>query len=237
MDRKIIHIGLHKTGTTFLQKEIFPLLDLDIVSYEDLSGIPQILNFPVKFRYNLIPILKKITPDAIILIGWRDQKEWVNSLYNEYVKLGGTLKIDDYIKELDKEWLNFEKYRKLLKKHFHVLEYHYDKDIDKMVAEVCDLLKVDVPNYKGRIINKKHSRKELESMRKFNIKLPVKNIRKLGGRTIFKIVKILSIFKWLAIIVLFALYIISIIIYGFVMFINALKETNKDICNECNGKT
>jgi hypothetical protein len=135
--RPLIHIGYHKTGTTFLQKRVFteektffnpwarsgtpidhialahPLrfdpaavraefyssrADTDeripVVSHEGLSGVP----FRGRYYGELVPDrLSKVFPDARILIGIREQKTMLLSLYAQYVSQGGHRSLSDLL--------------------------------------------------------------------------------------------------------------------------------------------
>ncbi|ADI74123.1 hypothetical protein Metev_1256 [Methanohalobium evestigatum Z-7303] len=93
-----IHIGLPKTGTTFLQVEIFPkwngikylggrkkeitlkeLVEIDdnqtyLISKEYLAGEPKIVN------------LAKLFPEAKIMVSFRKHDKWVTSRYKQYIQ-------------------------------------------------------------------------------------------------------------------------------------------------------
>lgn len=137
--RPLVHIGLHKTGTTFLQRNIFgapqtPLHQVwgfgeivervilphpmrfdaaahraafdaawnalsdgrgvPVISHEALSGVPS------AGRYNGHEIagrLHEIFPDARIVIGIREQRAMIRSLYDEYVTRGGSESLEDFL--------------------------------------------------------------------------------------------------------------------------------------------
>ena len=145
MSHVFIHVGLHKTASTFFQTEVFPhfenticltrpytqqsrgfnklqfaddtvyqpeelKIELEqinkenkniIISDECLSGFPQTnyLN-----RSLIANRLNKFFPQAEIILFIRGQKNILLSLYNQYVKMGGTEPIHNYI------WLPKEKY-------------------------------------------------------------------------------------------------------------------------------
>ena len=126
----LIHPGFHKTGTTWLQDELFAdtrlfnalmthadvdrlivrphdfLFDpepartwiaaqrvddgrVDVVSSEILSGSPF---YGLREARALADRLKAIAPDARILLTVRAQPAILRSLYQQYIKRGGTLK-------------------------------------------------------------------------------------------------------------------------------------------------
>jgi len=142
----LIHVGFHKTGTSFLQKKIFngkikpfnPICDhnkakagakyfgniiireivrniepdilnikkklkesylmtnkWNVISNEALSG-PSKLSFTHKKQIALA--LAKIFPNAKIIIGIREQRSWIVSMYHQYLKMGGTLSPHNYFR-------------------------------------------------------------------------------------------------------------------------------------------
>ena len=108
MNKIILHIGLHKTGTTFLQNHIFPRLKNTnyfrgwhglrnitnknhkniLISDEKFSGDPFNLNYIESFKNN-IDNLHMLCPKATVLISVRHPKEWILSLYKQYIHQGG----------------------------------------------------------------------------------------------------------------------------------------------------
>ena len=108
-----LHIGLHKTGTTFLQKAVFPLwqgieyLPLDKLEYltrmsdevdyllsrEGLSG----QNWMHKKDRDLCIIrLARLFPDARIIMSFRKHSGYIVSSYNQFLQKGGYLEFGDY---------------------------------------------------------------------------------------------------------------------------------------------
>ena len=139
--RVLLHVGFHKTGTTFLQDHVFnhpgrgfsspwsirggeavenfvlthaarfqaqeinreffsamEELHLDeklmpVISHEDLSGYPQ------SFRYYGSTVAKRLHetfPNAQILIGVREQKSILRSMWGEYIRSDGDRTIQEY---------------------------------------------------------------------------------------------------------------------------------------------
>jgi hypothetical protein len=109
----VFHIGLHKTGTTFLQSKIFPnvagidymvwrnleyFLRLDetrryLISCEGLSGYTFASR---EAREKSIRSLGEMFPDARIIIVFRPHGDFVSSLYSQYIRYGGTLPIEKF---------------------------------------------------------------------------------------------------------------------------------------------
>ena len=138
MSNIFIHVGLHKTASTFFQTKIFPyfenttcltrpytqqsygfnklqfaddtvynpedlLLEIKqileeheniLISDELLSGIPgcNYLN-----RSLIADRLSSLFPEGEIIIFLRGQKDILLSMYNQYIKMGGTAPINEYI--------------------------------------------------------------------------------------------------------------------------------------------
>lgn len=113
-DLKIaFHIGLHKTGTTFMQNSVFPawpgirylrfrnleyFLRLEahstyLVSCEGLSGS----TFASKAeRLEAIRRLSEMFPQAKIVISFRRHGDYLASLYSQYLRYGGKEAFDGF---------------------------------------------------------------------------------------------------------------------------------------------
>ena len=108
--RIVIHIGLHKTGTSYLQDVFFPSLpnvevvrgwfshrdiiksDLNkrlIITDESLSGNPFRGNYLAEFEENIKKI-KRIYNNPIIIFGIRQQSKFMLSLCKQYLHEGGS---------------------------------------------------------------------------------------------------------------------------------------------------
>lgn len=115
----IFHIGLRKTGTTFLQSEVFPnLTNIDygskkiitlaqsinniiLISNEGLSGIPYNTKNNKKISYlnqfkRSIKNLNLIFPEAKFIICFREPSSLILSNYKQYLHEGGTLSFDHF---------------------------------------------------------------------------------------------------------------------------------------------
>ncbi len=108
-----LHVGLHKTGTTYLQTAVFPYLggvhylrnltvenflrqdpDADcLVSREGFSG-PALGNQAEKLAF--LRRLSGMFPDAQVLISFRRHASYVNALYSQYLRYGGTLPLQEF---------------------------------------------------------------------------------------------------------------------------------------------
>ncbi|MBN7797435.1 hypothetical protein [Parahaliea mediterranea] len=113
MPQLFIHIGLHKTGTTFLQREVFPLwkgvnyLAQDKLEYltrmregeryllsrEGLSGVNWARSAD---RIRSIENLGRLFPQARVIISFRQHAGYIASSYNQYLQRGGSLSFPEY---------------------------------------------------------------------------------------------------------------------------------------------
>jgi len=146
MKEVVFHVGLHRTGTTFLQRKVFPNIKeielfgqgnkrwnpkiklsgekINLISDENLSfggaSFRENVKYsPKKKRREMAKLIKNLYPNAKIIITIRNKDDWVKSMYGEYIKKGGSKKFDYWYKHiLKKETLEFEEYISFLKKMF-----------------------------------------------------------------------------------------------------------------------
>ena len=101
----VLHLGLAKTGTSWLQQQVFPQMDIyyynpghyevltipthtdkpTVISFEGLSGTTYNND-----RYILLYRLHKLFPNAKILVTTRNKIRYIRSLYSQYIRGGGT---------------------------------------------------------------------------------------------------------------------------------------------------
>lgn len=186
----VLHMGLHKTGTSFLQYEIFSRLKntnltlmlrygtkiyedkLNIISDEELSVNPYLptyhrMHLDCNQRFVIAERLHSIFPDAKIILGIREKDSWVRSVYSQYVKSGGIYSYDKFVKDIfDHSFLYFDAYIKCLKSLFdEVLVYEFEDlkyDSKSFVKNICDFIGVDAPSFENRIYEKKWSEEKLK---------------------------------------------------------------------------
>ena len=112
---KIIHIGMAKTGTTYLQNAYFPKLakannlyylnkfnnsdfierrDGILLSNEFFTGGTGKYNHAIKI---IEAIPKMIGSGYIPVVVFRQHSEWFFSLWKQHIQEGGTMKFTDYI--------------------------------------------------------------------------------------------------------------------------------------------
>lgn len=113
----ILHVGLHKTATTFLQSSIFPnfenvvfhnkklvLSNIPVnnkhilVSNEGMLGCPYFTNGLDYFEQfkNSIDYLLNIFNRPKFIICFREPGSFINSCYKQYLHEGGTLDWNEY---------------------------------------------------------------------------------------------------------------------------------------------
>ena len=114
-----VHIGAYKTGTSFLQKNIFSIWpnityvnDLwfsylalvedkkkYIISNETLYGRPWARENSLTWteeRQLIIKALSRLFPDAQIILSLRKHSGFILSLYKQYLHEGGTSKLEEF---------------------------------------------------------------------------------------------------------------------------------------------
>lgn len=184
-----LHIGLHKTGTSFLQKLIFPKLkDIDyynpkfddvfkikpknitLISNEAVAGNPYSLN--KKDRYETLNFIKKLFPKANIIFVKRKPKYWINSLYKQYIRSGGVYNFQRWFNEIfDFDFLD-DKYENELKKNFkNVLILDYEELKEKpetFIKKLCNFIGVNVPSYENKTIYSSYTERQIVICRFFN---------------------------------------------------------------------
>ena len=101
------HIGLHKTGTTFLQSRIFPNVEgIDYLRWRNLEyflrlsktkkylisseGLSGATFATAEQRCQAIARLAEMFPGSQVLISLRPHGAYLASLYSQYIRYGGT---------------------------------------------------------------------------------------------------------------------------------------------------
>lgn len=173
----VFHLGLHKTGTTFLQQEIFPKLsgvnykvyfnenkyelndEINLISCESLSGSPTTwINLNVLLRDLIAYGIKSQFPDAKIIVGFRNKEKWLKSIYTQAVKEGNTnSSYDRWYAKFDKRHIDFEGYLNLLESLFNNVYVYYLEDLQNdpitFVNNICEFIGVQVPPFENKIYN------------------------------------------------------------------------------------
>ncbi len=211
----IIHVGFPKTATTFLQKNVFPYLELNYIgkNYVPLAGIiderwkilkelkdlskdisstyKKLEKFIDRDNINLISEeefstghflignendglliskrLHKLFPNAKIIVGVRELKDLVISLYREYILEGGVHDFKHFLYNiLVIEKYNYKRYMETLQNLFgseNIFIFKFEdfkRDNKKVIKEMCDFIGVRCPNFKSKIIRKGYGKKQIE---------------------------------------------------------------------------
>lgn len=170
MSQVYLHIGLHKTGTTFLQLSVFPYIegvtsfshfnhitDLAkknnhklLISNEGFCGNPWKGNYYNEFEQQVIN-LKQLFPESAVIIGFREQLPIITSLYKQFIQRGGTREVDYlYNKEntgvLKHQDFLYVKKIEFLKQHFDQLFFYTQENLKKdpqtFIRQFCNFLGV-----------------------------------------------------------------------------------------------
>jgi hypothetical protein len=117
MSVRVMHVGLHKSGSTFLQKTVFPAMagvnyleGFALGDYlrrgdADLSKIPLIsteggLGWPYPLtegpNYERLDFLIELFAITHVILVVREFRSWTRSLYFQTIKEGGVLSIEDW---------------------------------------------------------------------------------------------------------------------------------------------
>lgn len=191
MNRDVfIHVGLQKTATTWIQVELFQKLknvyyvrtsDLVntyipndkkvLISHECLAGVPS-SNIPC-MRFKILRRIKRLYPDASIIVGFREKERWLVSLYSQYIKNGGIYSYSYWMEHIIKEkYLDFEKYKNEIRENFDNVFVYHMRDIKqnkkRFVEELFSFIGEPIPQYDDKKYNKKFSKKKLNVMRRLN---------------------------------------------------------------------
>ena len=215
-----IHIGYPKTGTSFLQFEVFP--KIKEIKYWHVGGFPkndekkmrklldkirninEILNIK-QTKQEMEQLLDKTKPNLIsfesligeifdpnyhdmdiiadrlhavfdnpkIILCIRNKDTMIRSLYSQYIKEGGILEKEDFIRKccLDMR-LNYDRYIKYLKSLFGeicILRFEYfKKDVKQFVKDLCSFMNVETPEFENKRYNVSLNQKQLEMLRLIN---------------------------------------------------------------------
>jgi len=185
----VIHIGLHKTGTTFLQKNYFAIMDnmnfmgnttnmRDITIRKDVLNIISNESFccslPYTFRGDreqIVGYLKGMFPDARIIVGTREKKKWFKSTYSQFLIHGGTLTFDEYRARYWGNCIDQGAYVRLLKETWdEVFTYDFKKfceEQDDVMQEISEFIGVKM-KYRFGVKNHSLSRGQMETLRRIN---------------------------------------------------------------------
>ena len=169
-----IHVGLQKTGTTFLQNNVFPkwkdlcyvqhgasfehLLRMDetktnLVSREGFSG-PIFASH--EYRDFILKKLSNFFPHARILISFRRHDSYLVSCYKQYLHKGGTLPFERFFDiENDRGFIRRDDF--LFRRKIESIEKHFKREpfvflyeeikgnFDNLIKDMSQLFRAEGP--------------------------------------------------------------------------------------------
>jgi hypothetical protein len=175
VEKIILHVGLHKTGSTWLQKNLFPFLDgvnyvdpskfaktydflknikidnnkINLISYEAFSGYSHNPLETYETRLQIAKNLKRFYPDASIIICTRDKDDWLKSAYRQFSLSVWAYGWKQYVSLFDKRMLDFDAYISFLKELFsdvYVCRFEdFKRSPDRFIHNMCSFIGVGVP--------------------------------------------------------------------------------------------
>lgn len=172
----IIHIGLPKTASTFLQYDVFPKMKdinfgtADLVSWDDYSLKEGCVNLyssetfigdatNSKLSFEKLREISKRYPDLKIIVVLRDNEKWLPSLYNQYIRNGGVYKYDKWRSMVfDERFMDdnmiIDELRRI-SKNVVVLNFEeLKRDSNVFVSNMCKDIGIPVPVFENNIRGK-----------------------------------------------------------------------------------
>lgn len=193
----VIHIGMHKTGTTFLQQEVFSKIPninyqnkinlstkveegkINLFSDENLDGGSYRLFAKNENRINILKNLHTLFPNAYIILCIRNKKTWLYSAYKQYIVAYKSCTFEEYKERLDKGFLDFDEYIKKLDKLWfdNVYVCHFEdlkRNPKQFVKGICDFIGVEPPKFKNKKVYKGITDGQVKFIRLYDKLLPSK---------------------------------------------------------------
>jgi len=93
---KVIHVGCHRSGSAFLQTKVFPKYAICKHIFSDDTICGRLFDNGLDH----ISEIKRLHPNASILIVIRNQESIINAAYRTYMKAGGTWSFPNYAKRI-----------------------------------------------------------------------------------------------------------------------------------------
>ena len=197
MPQKIFfHLGLSKTGSTFLQQQIFPKLPsihyIPTVKYRKaLDIIPKISDNKIlvsrEFDQQFEQEIKKFSaqyPDAFPIVVFREPSSWAVSNYKRFVKNGHPISFTEFIDIQKDDGLfkiqdfTYSRYLELLDEYFTqkplVLLYEdLRQNPQDFINKIADYLVIDIDAKKFNLHpnHVSYSEKSLKLVRKLSSKI------------------------------------------------------------------
>ena len=198
----ILHIGCHKTGTTWLQKCFFNRLEgirlyarpkdmltsfpdyypdrILLISHENISeSLPY---QDVENQMNNMLKYKDVYPNAKIIIATRNFNTWIHSCYSQSLRDKFYYTFDEFMQKYKNchDTLWFKHVAEVLWGCDNVYSYTFEdfcSDKHKVLTEICEFIGVKMPIYEDKRLNT--SLKHLELHRAINITMRMINTARL----------------------------------------------------------
>ena len=173
--KRFIHVGVHRTGATFLQKVVFPAYEecKDLFSDDVIAG---------KFFDNgleNVARVRELVGEVTIILILRNQASLLNSAYRTYVKGGGIWTYYRYTEEIIKR--GKYDHAALMQRYFdnfgeqncRILLYEdMMRSQEEFLAELLSIIGVeDVIDHSGEVVNPGPTKYFNEVVRWMNILL------------------------------------------------------------------
>lgn len=188
--KMIIHIGVHKTGTTFLQECVFPNIKNILYYYKprDVYSVPAWGNeYPIlvsdeefcksmpdrRSKLSELIKLKKHFPDAKIIVGIREYESWMRSTYAQTIKTGWTHTFEQYTAKHENVTIPPGIYAEYVKRHWDDVFVYTFEDLKRMpeliVSDMCAFMQVETPKFSQASVNVSLTGRQLKYWRYINI--------------------------------------------------------------------
>ena len=185
-----LHIGFPRTGTTFLQQEVFPKIEglhfqhtmekpfvpvpgKNLWSNEDFCGKPYIRSdFDRKcYLYGL----SRLYPKAKVIIGIRDKESLFKSMYTIFVKAGWAASYEKAREIMEVKYGDFDAIFQLVYDLFgknNTYIYRFEDFVENKrdcIDGICKFMGVKTPQYRDIRINVSWNERQLKLCRFLNI--------------------------------------------------------------------
>src|SRR5581483_486195 len=183
--RLFFHIGLHKTGTTWLQNAFFPRLsnvravrarrveklqrllaepnpEILLISHEGLGGTISLYRSPGSLFNRLRRSLEVIQAEPCdgILVGFREQQAWINSAYFEKAK-SNEVSAEAYLNQYSPDELTWCKVLECVQTSsvpvFPFLYEELNHSPHEFAADLCGFLGTELPPDVGEILRRREN--------------------------------------------------------------------------------
>jgi len=181
--KTVLHIGMPRTGTTFLQHELFPKLKMRYISpeffkYGHIGTLAEYYNYIMKedtlvsneniccdmwnkedTRFERLEILNKLFPHAKIIFAVRDKESLKKSWYKKSIGIGATWSYEEFLQQINTDVFDYEPYIEHLKNLFsdtYIYKYEdFRKNPDGIIKEMCDFIGVETPEIEKEAYKRK----------------------------------------------------------------------------------